>query len=100
MKAEAVSSLLLEGRAGIVTERDLARAFGAGCSAMDPVVAIASRHPVTVPGDKTVTAAAGLMLHEQVRHLLVELEPGEDGNGSWWASGWHAVERLGGAELN
>ena len=79
MKAEAVSSVLLEGRTGIVTERDLARAFGAGCSAMDPVEAIASRHPVTVPGDTTVIAAAGLMLNEQVRHLLVELHTGAVG---------------------
>jgi CBS domain-containing protein len=76
MKVEAVSSLVLEGQAGIVTERDLARALGAGSSAMDPVEAIASRHPVTVPGATTVIAAAGLMLNEQVRHLLVELDTG------------------------
>ena len=74
-----MSSLLLEGRAGIVTERDLARAHGAGCAATDPVVAIASRHPVTVPGTTTVIAAAGLMLNEQVRHLLVELDTGAVG---------------------
>ena len=76
MKAEQVSSLLLDGRAGIVTERDLARAHGAGCAATDPVVAIASRHPITVPGNTTVIEAAGLMLNEQVRHLLVELDTG------------------------
>jgi CBS domain-containing protein len=79
MTAAKVSSLLLEGRAGIVTERDLARALGAGCEATDPVEAIASRHPVTVPGCTTVTAAAGLMLNEQVRHLLVELDTGHIG---------------------
>jgi signal-transduction protein with cAMP-binding, CBS, and nucleotidyltransferase domain len=79
MKAEQVSSLVLEDRAGIVTERDLARAHGAGCAATDPVEAIASRHPVSVPGDMTVTAAAGLMLNEQVRHLLVELDTGAIG---------------------
>jgi signal-transduction protein with cAMP-binding, CBS, and nucleotidyltransferase domain len=76
MKAEEVSSLVLEGRVGIVTERDLARAHGAGCAATDPVIAIASRHPLSVPGDTTVIAAAGLMLNEQVRHLLVELDTG------------------------
>jgi CBS domain-containing protein len=76
MKVEVVSSLVLEGRAGIVTERDLARALGAGSSVMDPVISIASRHPVTVPGAMTVIAAAGLMLNEQVRHLLVELDTG------------------------
>ncbi len=79
MKAEDVSSLLLEDRAGIVTERDLARAHGAGCAATDPVVTIASRHPVCVPGATTVIAAAGLMLNEQVRHLLVELDTGAVG---------------------
>ena len=79
MKAEAVSSVLLEGRAGIVTERDLARALGAGCAASDPVETIASRHPVTVPGSTTVITAAGMMLNEQVRHLLVELDTGAVG---------------------
>ena len=79
MKAENVSSVLLEGRAGIVTERDLARAHGAGCAATEPVVAIASRHPVSVTGDTTVIAAAALMLNEQVRHLLVELDAGAIG---------------------
>ena len=78
-KEEAVSSLVLEGGGGIVTERDLARALGADCAATDPVEAIASRHPVTVSAATTVIAAAGLMLNEQVRHLLVELDTGAIG---------------------
>ena len=79
MKAEAVSSLVLDDRAGIVTERDLARAHGAGCNATDPVGAIASRHPLCVPGGTTVIAAASLMLNEQVRHLIVERDTGAIG---------------------
>ena len=79
MKAAAVSALLVGDGAGIVTERDLARALAAGCLSTDPVEAIATRHPLTVSGDTTVVAAAGVMLNEQVRHLVVQRDTGAVG---------------------
>ena len=76
MRAMSVSALLVDDPAGIVTERDLARALGAGCVATDPVGTVATPHPLTVAGDMTVVTAAELMLNEQVRHLVVELDGG------------------------
>lgn len=75
MSRSSVSALLVDGLAAVVTERDIARAFGAGMSADDPVNAIATRHPVVVPGATTVLTAAGMVLNEHVRHLVVELWP-------------------------
>jgi CBS domain-containing protein len=79
MRAAHVSSLLLADSIGIVTERDIARALGAGRSPEDPVEAIASRHPLGVTGDMTVVAAAELMLNEEVRHLVVALDGNDIG---------------------
>jgi CBS domain-containing protein len=79
MQSAGVSALVVGDRAGIVTERDFARALGAGYARTAAVEAIASRHPLTVPGETTVMAAAGLMLNEHVRHLLVELDTGTIG---------------------
>ena len=74
MRRESVSALLVDGAEGIVTERDLARALGAGRTSAEPVAAIATPHPLVVSGTMTVVAAAGLMLNEQLRHLIVELD--------------------------
>jgi CBS domain-containing protein len=79
MQGAEVSAVVVGDRAGIVTERDFARALGAGFAGTAAVETIATRHPLTVPGDTTVIAAAGLMLNEHVRHLLVELENGTTG---------------------
>jgi CBS domain-containing protein len=73
MREHGVSALLVDGRAGIVTERDLARALAAGSAPDDPVENAASWHPIVVPGATTVIAGAALMLNEQVRHLIVDL---------------------------
>ena len=74
MRRESVSALLVDGDAGIVTERDLARALGAGRTAADPVGSVATPKPLTVPGTMTVVTAAGLMLNEQLRHLVVHID--------------------------
>ena len=62
-----------------MTERDLARALGAGHSPEEPVGVVTTRHPVAVSGDDTVVTAAARMLNEEVRHLVVELPGGAVG---------------------
>jgi CBS domain-containing protein len=79
MREQSVSSLLVDGRSGIVTERDLVRALGAGSAPHEPVEIAASWHPIVAPAATTVTAGAALMLNEQVRHLIVELDDGAIG---------------------
>lgn len=79
MRAEGVSALVVGDRAGIVTERDLARAMAAGLTLDDTVGRAATWHPLVVAGATTVVAAAGLMLNEHVRHLLIELDDGKTG---------------------
>ena len=73
MELANVSALLVDDRAGIVTERDLARALGAGRSPEDTVSTVATPHPLVVDGAMSVLDAAALMLNEQVRHLVVVL---------------------------
>lgn len=70
MEQQGVSSLLVDGD-GIVTERDIARAFGHGMPADAAVETIASWHPITVPAETCIVEAAATMLNEHVRHLLV-----------------------------
>jgi len=76
MESAGVSAVLVGDGAGIATERDLAWALGAGYTATDRVDAVATRHPLAVPGTISVVAAAALMLNQQVRHLVVELHGG------------------------
>jgi CBS domain-containing protein len=73
MQRHDVSAVLVGDGAGIVTERDLARAVGAGIRSADPVDRVMTPHPLAVPGDTSVLDAAALMLNEQVRHLVVDL---------------------------
>ena len=79
MRTGSVSALLVGARAGIVTERDLARGLAAGHSQEDPVDLVATPHPVAVAGGTSVVECAGLMLNEQLRHLLVDLDDGTKG---------------------
>lgn len=79
MELAGVSALLVGEDSGIVTERDLARGLGAGCSPYDPVSAVATPHPLAVDGSMEVVEAAALMLNEQVRHLIVFLPEGGRG---------------------
>jgi CBS domain-containing protein len=68
-------SCVLVGTAGelcsIMTERDLARAWGRGFNAHDPVRLVAVPCPLTVPADATMFDAAVLMLRYGIRHLVV-----------------------------
>jgi CBS domain-containing protein len=74
MRAHDVSAVIV-GEPGepvaIVTERDLAQALADGRPSSDPVVAVASRDPITVRHRATVLEAAAVMLREGVRHLVV-----------------------------
>jgi CBS domain-containing protein len=74
MRAHDVSALVV-GEPGdpvsIVTERDLTQALADGRPAGDPVAAVASPGPLTIPHDATVMEAATVMLREGLRHLVV-----------------------------
>jgi signal-transduction protein with cAMP-binding, CBS, and nucleotidyltransferase domain len=74
MESAGVSALLVEQAGGIVTERDIARAVGHGVSVDEPVTSVATPHPVVAPGSMTVVEACAVMLNEQVRHLVVDLD--------------------------
>jgi len=74
MRSASVSALLVGDRDGIVTERDLTRALAAGFEPRDALEPLVTRHPITVPGSTSVLEAAELMLGEDVRHLVVELD--------------------------
>lgn len=79
MDREGVSSLLVDRDDAIVTERDIVRAVAAGRSGQVPVAAVATPHAVTVGATTSIVEAAGLMLNEHIRHLLVQLPGGELG---------------------
>jgi CBS domain-containing protein len=80
MQAENVSALLVgPGVNAIVTERDVTRAIGAGCSPMAPVADSATPLPVTVGGSTDILEVAALMLNQEIRHVVVELEDGSIG---------------------
>lgn len=76
MRAANVSALVVGNQPGVVTERDLLRALAAGTTLDEAVGRVATSDPVVVPATTTVVAAAGLMLNEHLRHLLVEQEDG------------------------
>jgi CBS domain-containing protein len=76
MERGHVSALLVTEGGGIVTERDVARALGHDVSLDERVAVIATPHPVTVHGSMTVVEACGLMLSEELRHLVVETDAG------------------------
>ena len=75
MEQAGVSSLLVDGE-GIITERDIARAFGHGHERDDTVGSLATWLPVVVPESTCVVDAAATMLNEHVRHLLVPVPGG------------------------
>lgn len=75
MRVADVSALLVDG-GGILTERDVARAVGAGVPVDALVADVATPHPLVVPGTMGVVEACGVMLNEEVRHLVIELADG------------------------
>lgn len=76
MEASGISALLVDDRAGIITERDIARALAHGASVDEVVGRVATPHPLIVPASMTVVEACATMLNEHVRHLVVELAGG------------------------
>lgn len=78
MRSAEVSALLVE-EGGILTERDIARALGAGVPVDELVERVATPHPLVVPASMGVIEACALMLNEQVRHLVLEFDDGRLG---------------------
>jgi signal-transduction protein with cAMP-binding, CBS, and nucleotidyltransferase domain len=74
MEAANVSALLVGELGGIVTERDITRAIGHGVPPGETVASVATPRPLVVPGSMTVVEACAVMLNEQVRHLVVEVD--------------------------
>src|SRR5688572_8120347 len=74
MEEAGVSALLVEHSAGIITERDIARALGHDAPTTTTVDRVATPHPVVVPGSMPVLEACAVMLNEQIRHLVVEVD--------------------------
>lgn len=75
MAASGISSLLVTGvPPGILTERDLARAWATSAGPESPVEEVASPHPLWAVSTTHLLDACGMMLRHQVRHLVV-LEP-------------------------
>ena len=62
-----------------MTERDIARGVAGGCPPEADVRTLATPHPVVVEWALPVVRAAGLMLNEHVRHLVVQLDGGAVG---------------------
>jgi signal-transduction protein with cAMP-binding, CBS, and nucleotidyltransferase domain len=80
LRSNNVSAALVgPDRTAIVTERDLTRALAAEYPADMPVVRVATPLPITVPADTDILEAAALMLNQDVRHLIVDLEDGSAG---------------------
>jgi signal-transduction protein with cAMP-binding, CBS, and nucleotidyltransferase domain len=80
MRSRNVSAALVgQGHSAIVTERDLTRALAAEYPPDTPVIRVATPLPLSVSAETDVLDAAALMLNQDVRHLIVELDDGSDG---------------------
>ncbi|MFP3914126.1 MAG: CBS domain-containing protein [bacterium] len=79
MRLEGVSSVLVNGGMAIATERDISRGIGAGVAPEEKVGTVATPHPVVVDGSLSVAKCAGIMLHEEIRHLIVRMPDGSAG---------------------
>jgi len=67
------AALILDGDrlVGILSERDVLRAVGAGGAETAPVSAWMTSHPETIESDDSLDHAAVLMIHGGFRHLPV-----------------------------
>ena len=74
MEVEGVSALLLRDTVGIVTERDITRALARGCTPDVAVSRVATPEALVVDGRVPIVDACALMLNEEVRHLVVDLD--------------------------
>jgi len=77
MFAAGASCALVGHDEAIVTERDLTRALTAGLGARAGVASVAVTDFVTVDDDTSVVEAAGVMLDNDVRHLVVRNHRGD-----------------------
>jgi signal-transduction protein with cAMP-binding, CBS, and nucleotidyltransferase domain len=75
MREHNVSSLVVDGGEAILTERDLTDATAAGHPPSKTVATAMTPDPVSVISSVSVLDAAGVMLEEEVRHLIVK-DPG------------------------
>ena len=81
LRDEDVSSVLVGDKPReIVTERDLTQALAKGLGPATPVEDIAERTPVWVTTTSEIADVATLMLHHEVRHIIV-LAPSGDAVG-------------------
>jgi CBS domain-containing protein len=72
LRDEDVScAVVLEDPLRVVTERDLARAWGDGLDADTPVSAVATTAPVWATGDTHTAVGAAIMIQQGVRHLVL-----------------------------
>jgi signal-transduction protein with cAMP-binding, CBS, and nucleotidyltransferase domain len=74
--ADVSSALVDEAGLVIVTERDLTAALARGLSPRTLVGEIAHTTPIWVTTTSTVSEAAAMMLHHEVRHIIVILPEG------------------------
>ncbi|HEX7100708.1 MAG TPA: CBS domain-containing protein [Acidimicrobiia bacterium] len=76
MRVEGVSALVVDRGRAVVTERDISRGIGAGADPDEPVSTVATPGPIIVDGSMSVAMCAGLLLNEQMRHVLVSMPDG------------------------
>lgn len=79
MRIEGVSSLVVDDGASIVTERDICRSIGAGAEPDELVATVATPHPIVIDGSMPIVQCGGIMLEEEVRHVLVSMPEGWTG---------------------
>ncbi len=78
MHHRGVSSVLVgDDPAGLASDRDLVRAMALGIDAEVTVSKVAAGDPVWAPWDLSIAEAASLMIHHEIRHLIVA---GPNGN--------------------
>ncbi|HLU53589.1 MAG TPA: CBS domain-containing protein [Acidimicrobiia bacterium] len=76
MRIEGVSALVVDRGRAVVTERDISRGIGAGTGPEEPVSTVATPGPLIVDGSMSVAMCAGVLLNEQLRHVLVSMPDG------------------------
>ena len=76
MRDNNVSAVVVDDGRAIVTERDLACATAAGLAVTTPVDDVMVSDPITINPAATIIEAAAVMIHEQIRHLVVRDDDG------------------------
>jgi signal-transduction protein with cAMP-binding, CBS, and nucleotidyltransferase domain len=71
MMRTGVSAVVVGRSDAIVTERDIVHAVGHGRTPDDPVVLVATVHPLAIRSSESVLDALAAMMRHSVRHLVV-----------------------------